>query len=216
MRRLLAITLFAVLSCMPLGRAFAQPSAGAWRAFLDTNVLGVDWVETTQRGVPRQRTTLVTVGPNQLGASRLWIPTTPLGFGAGYIVKSGWMLDVRAGFGLDVLATKDDAGTPTYVAWSFMPGLTWMPPRMAGKLFLKFSPVLDFVQFKQGGERQRYFGGCFSVGAGSFLFTGEHASVDLGLFFEGRFPDVDKKPDNVKVEYTDLRTVARMGFSLWR
>jgi hypothetical protein len=204
------------LGVVNASHAHAQPSAHTWRVFLDTDLVSYDWVETTQRGARTERTSVVSVGPNQLGASRLWLPTAPVGFGLGYLIHPRWLIDLRAGFGFDALVSDGDEATPTFVAWSFMPGLSWLPTRTNGKFYLKFSPVLDFVQAKQGRERQRYFGGCFSLGAGTFLFTGEHASADIGLFFEGRFPDLDKKPANVKVEYTDLRGVVRIGLSLWR
>ncbi len=195
-------------------RAEAQLRTGTWRLFMDVDVLALDWVRTTQRGQQAVDTTVLSIGPNQLGASRLWIPTTPLGVGVGYVLKSHWMVDLRAGVGLDIAKASNSDDAATFIAWSFMPGLLWAPS--SPKLYLKFSPVLDFVQTKQGASRQRHFGGCFSAGAGSFFFLGETASFDIGAFFEGRFPDLDQRPANTKIEFADLRVLARAGVSLWR
>lgn len=192
----------------------AQLRPNAWRLFMDVDVLSLDWVRATQRGREDVDTAVVSIGPNQLGASRLWIPTTPLGMGVGYLLKSHWMIDLRAGLGVDIAKASDSDEATTFIAWSFMPGLLWAPS--SPKLYLKFSPVLDFVQTKQGADRQRYFGGCFSAGVGSFFFLSENASADLGAFFEGRFPDLDQRPANTKIEFADLRVLARAGISLWR
>lgn len=179
-------------------------------------MLGVDWVKATQLGMPDVRTTVVNLGPNQLGASRLWIPSTPLGLGLGYALKPNWMLDLRAGFGFSALATSGNEPNTTFVAWTFMPGLSWVARGGRAKPYLKFSPLLEFVQVKQGEARQRLFGGCFSAGGGVFLFTAEHVSADLGVFFEGRFPDLDKNAPHAKVQFADARTLVRFGLSMWR
>src|SRR5690606_19002829 len=129
-----------------------------------------------------------------------------------------WLLGVRAGFGYDVIS-PDNAADISYLAWSFMPGI-WFLPRVGAhpevRWWVNFSPVLDYIREKQGSLQNTRFGGCFSLGAGTFLFASPRASFDVGLFFEGRFPDIDSDPSGQKLEISELRWLLRLGLSLWR
>jgi hypothetical protein len=164
---------------------------------------------------PTRRQTTVGIGPNQFGASEVALPSAPLGFGAGYVLLPKLLLGARIGLGYDRTSSADDVPSTSYLTWTFMPGITYVPHGEQAKLFLNFSPLLEFTRRKQGDTEQVRFGGCFSLGGGTMLFMSPTSSIDLGLYFEGRFPDIDEKPQ-AKTEISDLRWLLRVGLSLWR
>lgn len=197
--------------------ASAQLTQGDLRLWLDTDVVSVAWVKTDPSDAPKdEKNVVVGIGPNQLGAYRIAAPTTPLGVGVGYALRPSWLLGARSGFGYDVV-TRKDAPDTSYLAWSFMPGVWFVPnSQRDNKWYLNFSALLEYVREKQGDARDTRFGGCFSMGAGQFLFMSPRASFDLGFFFEGHFIDIDSHPSGSKLDISDLRWLLRAGASLWR
>jgi hypothetical protein len=197
-------------------RADAQLNSGDVRLSLDTDVVGVAWVKTSPRsGGEDSKTVVGSVGPSQFGASQVGLPATPLGLGVGYVLRPKWLLGARAGLGFDVVSVDGHEDKRTYIAWTFMPGITYVPFGDRAKLFVNFSPLLEFVREKQGSSQALRFGGCYSTGAGAFFFMSPAASLDVGFFFEGRFPDIDEKPSGAKTDVSDLRWLVRLGISLW-
>lgn len=195
--------------------AHAQLRQGDVRLWLDTDLLAVAWVRTNpSEPGPIEKHTVVSVGPNQLGAYRLGPPTTPLGIGVGYVLRPQWLLGARVGFGYDLVSPKDGEDT-SYLAWSFMPGVWFVPGGDRAKWYVNFSPLLEYVREKQGKAQDARFGGCFALGAGTFVFMGSRSSLDVGFFFEGHFIDIDTRPTKAVLDITDLRWLIRVGVSLW-
>ncbi len=196
-------------------RAAAQLRQGDLRLSLDVDVLTVGWVKLVPAGpAPTRKHTIVGLGPNQLGNSEVAIPSAPLGFGAGYVLRPKWLLGVRAGFGYDHVSAAAGDAAFRYLTWTFMPGVSYVPFGERAKFFVNFSPLLEYVRQKQGGAQRARFGGCYSLGAGEMWFLTPSASVDMGFYFEGRFPDIDEKP-KAKTSISDLRWLLRVGLSLW-
>lgn len=196
--------------------AHAQLTERELRLWVDTDLLAVAWVkDNPSTPGPIEKNTVFSVGPNQLGAYRLGPATTPLGVGVGYVLRSKWLIGARVGFGYDLVSPKDGQDI-AYLAWSFMPGVWFVPGGDQAKWYLNFSPLLDYVRQKQGDARDTRFGGCFAVGAGSFVFLSPRASLDVGFFFEAHFIDIDTRPTAEKRDISDLRWLIRVGASLWR
>lgn len=216
MRTLWLFTLAAlsVLVASPL--AHAQLRQGDLRLALDVDVLSVGWTKLVpDDGSPARKQTTVGVGPSQFGASEVALPSAPLGVGVGYVLRPKWLLGARLGFGYDHTSSAESSPAASYLTWTFMPGVTYVPFGDQLKYFVNFSPLLEFTRRKQGDAQQVRFGGCFSLGLGTMLLLTESATLDMGLYFEGRFPDVDEKP-KAKTELSDLRWLLRVGLSVWK
>lgn len=212
------VWLFALLGTLASAPpALAQVQEHALRIGIDADVFSAGVVRENPRGpAPPRETTVIGVGPNLMGSSRAVIATPTVGIGVAYALAPKWMLGARTGFGFDKVS-PERASDQKVLAISFMPELTFVPIGKSAPLFLRFSPVAQFNQVKQGSVRRHIFMGCFSFGAGTFLFTSRWSSVDLGAYFEGRFGKL--KPQltgGSYVDVNDLRGVARLGISLWR
>jgi hypothetical protein len=195
-------------------RAHAQPGDHEVRLFVDTNVVSAGVVRATPSGGSTDRTTVIGVGPNNLGSSRAVLPAAPLGLGFAYVLRPKWLVGARTGFGFDRVES-DAAGDRKDVTFSLMPELTMVPLGEQTKLFAKFSPVFEILRSKQGSSTQQIYMGCFSVGLGAFIFTAPTSSIDVGAYFEGRFGDLKLEPDGLGTDIDDLRGVLRLGISLW-
>jgi hypothetical protein len=195
--------------------AAAHVNEGGYRLWIDADLFSVGGVRMDPGGnQPIAKTTVIGLGPNQLGSSRVVMPLTPVGVGFAYVLRPKWLLGTRTGFGYDRVAPQG-GNDVHYVSFSLMPELTFVPVGRETKLFVKFSPVLQYSLEKSGPSKSNIFMGCFSVGAGTFLFTSHTSSVDLGAYFEGRFGDLKDEPGGDSVDVNDLRGVLRAGVSLW-
>lgn len=205
-----------VVTVLVTNQAAAHVNQGGYRLWIDADLFSVGSVRTDPGGGgPISKTLVIGVGPNELGSSRVVVPLTPIGVGFAYVLRPKWLLGARVGFGYDRVAPKagDDAH---YVSLSLMPELTFVPVGRDAKLFVKFSPVMQYSLEKNGPSRSNIFMGCFSFGVGAFLFTSHNSSVDLGAYFEGRFGDLKREPQGESIDVDDLRGVIRAGVSLWR
>jgi hypothetical protein len=183
--------------------------------WLDADVFSAGVVREKPDGGSRANTTVVSVGPNAIGNSRLVIAMPTVGFGFGYVLKPKWMLGLRTGVGFDHVA-YDGSPNENVLLLSFMPELTFVPTGSEyTKLFVKFSPVAQYTRDKQGSAQSHIFMGCFSVGGGLMWFTSKRSSIDLGAYFEGRFGDVKDEPSGGKTDVDDLRGLLRLALSLW-
>ena len=214
--RIMSVRWGAILVCAWLvflpRLASAQLRDKSLRLFVDADMASVGFTKVMPDGEAVRRHVTVGIGPSQFGASELGLVTPTIGVGVGYALRSRWLLGLRAGFGYDHVSAAGSEPASTYLTWTFMPGISYVPYRT---LFVVFSPLLEYTRRERADARQTRFGGCFSVGAGSFLFLAPHASIDVGLYFEGRFPDIDEHPKQ-RTEITDLRWLVRAGVSLWR
>jgi hypothetical protein len=205
-----------VVTALVTTSAAAHVNEGGYRLWIDADLFSVGGVRTDPGGgAPIGKTTVIGVGPNQLGNSRPVIPLTPLGVGFAYVLRPKWLLGARAGFGYDRVEPKggDDAH---YVSFSLMPELTFVPVGHDAKLFVKFSPVMQYSLEKSGPNKSNIFMGCFSLGVGTFVFTSHTSSVDIGAYFEGRFGNLKREPGGQNIDVDDYRGVIRAGVSLWR
>jgi hypothetical protein len=194
----------------------AQVNQGGYRLWIDADLFSVGGVRMDPGGpAPISKTTVIGVGPNQVGNSRVYIPMTPLGVGFAYVVRPKWLLGARAGFGYDRVAPKGGDDTH-YVSFSLMPELTFVPVGRDAKLFVKFSPIMQYSLEKRAPVKNSIFMGCFSLGVGAFLFTSRTSSVDLGAYFEGRFGNLKREPGGQSIDVNDYRGLIRAGVSLWR
>jgi hypothetical protein len=210
---LLTLAFLCVLSA-PQG-ARAQLRQAALRLAIDADILSVGWTKLVpDDGRTRTQTTLG-VGPNQFGASEVALPSAPVGIGVGYVLRPKILLGARVGFGFDRSSSAAGESAASYLTWTFMPRVSYVPFGDQAKFFLSFSPLLEYTRRRQGDAQQVRFGGCYSLGAGALLFLTPSSSVDLGVYFEGRFPDIDEKPE-AKTSISDLRWLVRAGLSLWR
>lgn len=195
--------------------ARAQLRQTAVRLAMDADILSVGWTKLVpDEGRTRTQTTLG-VGPNQFGASEVALPSAPVGFGVGYVLRPKILLGARVGFGFDRSSSAGGEPVASYLTWTFMPGISYVPFGDRAKFFMNFSPLLEYTRRKQGDAQQVRFGGCYSLGAGTMVFLTPSSSVDVGAYFEGRFPDVDEKPHG-RTSISDLRWLVRAGLSLWR
>jgi hypothetical protein len=195
--------------------ALAQLPQTALRLAIDADILSVGWTKLVPDDGSARTQTTVGVGPNQFGASQVALPSAPIGFGVGYVLRPKILLGARVGFGFDRSSSAAGEPAASYLTWTFMPGISYVPFGDRAKFFLNFSPLLEFTRRKQGDAQQVRFGGCYSFGAGTMAFLTPSSSVDVGAHFEGRFPDVDEKPE-AKTSISDLRWLVRAGLSLWR
>lgn len=203
-------------SASATSNAVAHVNPGGYRLWIDADLFSAGVVRTDPKGaLPTTTTTVVGLGPNQLGASRVVIPATPIGFGVAYVLRPRWLVGARAGLGYDRLAPKN-AESLQYVSFSLMPELTFVPVGHDAKLFVKFSPVLQYSAEQRGRTKSNIFMGCFSIGVGAFAFTSHTSSLDIGAYFEGRFGDLGQEPTGTNVDVNDLRGIIRGGVSLWR
>lgn len=195
------------------GRAEAQLGRGTLRFSVDGDMLSIGGV----RHEPTDGTTVVGVGPNQLGFARAGsaLPT-PVSLGFGYVLQPALILGLRAGFGFDLVA-PDNTPDTHYLALALMPGLTWVPAGQKTKLALSASTIfqVDRATRDKGydiipKERKRLGG--FSLGVSALIFARDNLSADLGFFFEGRYGK-DLHPEE---HIRDLRCVVRLGVSFWR
>ena len=215
MRRWQQLVLMMLCLCVPTSRGSAQLTQGALRLAVDADILSVAWTKLVPPSGAARKQTTVGIGPNQLGASEVALPSAPLGVGVGYALRPKLLLGVRVGFGYDHVSGADGIPAASYLTWTFMPGITYVPFGERAKAYFNFSPLLEFTRRKQDEEQQVRFGGCYSLGGGTLVFLTPGSSIDLGLYFEGRFPDIDSKPSS-KTGLSDLRWLLRAGLSLWR
>ena len=195
--------------------AQAQLGRGNWRLSLDTDMLAVANVEVDPEPGDSYDVMVISVGPNQLGGSRVLQPATPLGFGVGYTMSPKVVLGMRTGIGFDV---RDDGGEDNIrnLDISLMPGLTFVPLGRKAKLFLALAGIFQVNREKQDDRKDRVMYGGFSAGIGTLIFPSSRFSADLGFFFEGRFGGRDfEDPDGADQDLRDLRGLVRLGFSLW-
>ncbi|MFM2417895.1 MAG: hypothetical protein RL385_2618 [Pseudomonadota bacterium] len=207
----------ATLACSFWTRpASAQMARGAVRYALDVDVLSAGAVWAKPHGERDVTTRVVSVGPNQLGNSQVVLPNTPVGIAFDYVVRPKWLIGVRTALGYDH-RSRDDSPNERALSLSFMPALSFVPRGGPIRPFVKFSPIAQYSQRKQGSAREHIFMGCFSIGGGAFLFSGPSISVDAGAYFEGRFGKLkvaDGPGQNAEID--DLRGVVRVGLSLWK
>jgi hypothetical protein len=216
-------TLFAVFSCafvaLLSGTAHAQIGRGDLRLSLDADMLGVAFVNVDPDPAPDYDATVISVGPNQLGGSRAWVPrsSTPLGFGLGYALSHRTVLGLRTGLGFDVV-DDDDGDKDRYLSLALMPGVTFVPLGHHAKLFINLAAILQLDRRKDDDFKDRLFMGGFTVGLGTLIFVSQRSSVDLGFHFEGRWGNYQvKEPDtDNETQVRDMRVVVRLGFSLWK
>jgi hypothetical protein len=204
-----------VMSCVLCSaKAEAQLGRGNWRISLDTDMLAVANVDVDPERGTDYDVTVISVGPNQLGGSRVVQPATPLGFGVGYTMSPKLVLGVRTGLGVDIRDGGDDKIRNLDV--SLMPGLTFVPIGHKAKLFLSLAGIFQVNREKQDERRDRVMYGGFSTGIGTLIFPSSRFSADLGFFFEGRFGGRKfDNPDGPDDDLRDMRGVVRLGFSLW-
>lgn len=213
-QRFVLLTLIAV--CASASLAHAQVREGNVRLSLDSDMISIAGVEIETDGVPGDQEYMVFgIGPNQLGSSRLHIPTTPLGLGLGYAISSKVVLGVRFGLGVDIVSPDGADDNTKYLAVSLMPGLTFVPIGRSAKLFITLSPLFQVERKTTDDQRDRLLRGGFSAGIGTLIGVGGSSTVDLGFFFEGRFGSYDPE-GGTESDVRDLRGVVRLGFSLWK
>jgi hypothetical protein len=209
---------FAVVAFLS-GSAHAQIGRGDLRLSLDTDMLGIAFVERDPDGPAGDyEATVISLGPNQMGGSRAWPRlATPLGFGLGYAISSRTVLGVRTGIGFDVVDAGGDDNV-RHLALSLQPGVTFVPIGRKAKLFINLAGLFQVDRVRHDDLRQRVLVGGFAAGIGTLIFPSQRGSVDLGFFFEGRFGGWKQtEPDpEVEEDLRDLRVVVRLGFSLWR
>ena len=211
-----AVFVAVLMSVVVTSTAQAHVNPGGYRVWIDADLFSAGVVRTDPKGSPPPaKTTLLGIGPNQLGASPVVLPTTPLGVGLAYVVRPNWLLGARLGTGYDRVA-PESADPTRYISMSLMPEVTFVPIGHDAKLFVKFSPVLQFSAKRQGNAKATIFMGCFSLGVGTFIFTSHYSSLDIGAYFEGRFGDLEREPTGNSVDVNDLRGLIRGGISLWR
>jgi hypothetical protein len=199
--------------------ARAQLGRGDFRLSLDTDILGVAHVTLDPDGSGGDfENTVFSLGPNQLGGSRVTRPATPLGLGFGWVLSPKILFGVRLGFGFDVVS-PDGGDNTKYLAMSLMPGLTFVPLGRKAKLFIAVSPLFQVDRVKSEEYRERWLQGGFSTGVGALIFAASSVSADIGFFFEGRFGNRDEENDDIEADglrVRDFRGVIRFGLSLWR
>jgi hypothetical protein len=212
--RVLLLTLFGWLATASL--ATAQIREGDVRLSLDSDMISIAGVEV-EDGSPGGESEYMVfgIGPNQLGSSRLLIPTTPLGLGLGYVVSPKIVLGLRFGFGVDILSRDGADENEKVLALSLMPGLTFVPIGRSAKLFITLSPLFQVERVSDDDASDRLMRGGFSAGMGTLIGVGGSSTVDLGFFFEGRFGSYEPE-DGAEIDVRDLRGVVRLGFSLWK
>jgi len=206
------------------GSARAQVAPGAFRLSLDTDIIGFAGVHIEPDGpTPNIDATVFSIGPNQLGGSRLVRPATPLGLGFGYTVTGRVLFGLRVGLGYDVISYDGGRDDEKLLALSLMPGLTFVPFGREAKLFIQVSPLLQIDRSKQGDRKDRVLLGGMSMGLGVLVFAGNRTSIDLGGFFEGRWGNEKIRDEvggavrtNTTADVRDLRGVLRFGLSWWR
>jgi hypothetical protein len=215
-------TLFALCCALVAflsGTAHAQIGRGDLRLSLDTDMLGIAFVERDPDGPGGEfEATVISVGPNQMGGSRAWTRVaTPLGFGLGYAISHRTVLGLRTGLGFDVVDAGDDDNV-RHLALSLQPGVTFVPIGRHAKLFINLAGLFQVDRVRHEDLRERLMFGGFAAGIGTLIFTSQRGSVDLGFFFEGRFGGHKRKEPEPETDedVRDLRVVVRLGFSLWR
>jgi hypothetical protein len=199
------------------GSAQLKPRTG--RFSLDAELLSAGRVHIDPEGGGREtNTTVIGVGANQLGSSRAYLPSTPIGLGAGYVFDEKWILGLRLGFGYDWIS-PEEGPNERVIAVSAVPKLTWVPSGdEEAKFFVDLGPLVQYNRIKTGGNEQSVLTGGFEAGVGTLRFFGPFASLDLGAYFQGRFGKWDvngSDPDEDDVNIRDLRGVIRLGGSLW-
>lgn len=204
-----------LLPCWAAVPVEAQLEPHAIRVSIDADVFSAGVVKQEPIGPATQtKTTVISIGPNQLGNSQAVIPTPSIGMGAAYVLKPMWMLGLRYGLGFDHVSLDGSPDAKVF-AISFMPELTFVPTGQTVKPFLRFSPIAQYNHSKQGGTKEHIFMGCFSAGLGAMWFSSKASSIDVGAYFEGRFGNLKQEPSGDEVDVDDLRGVIRMGLSLW-
>jgi hypothetical protein len=217
-------TLFALSCCAVLSlfarSAEAQIGRGDFRLSLDADMFAVAFVNVDPDTGPDNESTVISLGPNQLGGSRQWPGghvASPVGFGFGYALSHRTVLGLRTGLGFDVI-DDDDNDKDRHLSLSLQPGVTFVPTGNHAKLFINIAALMQCERFKNDDAKNRVFMGGFAAGIGTLIFVSQRSSVDLGFFFEGRFGNykIKEPEDDSDVQVRDLRIVVRLGFSLWK
>jgi hypothetical protein len=218
MKRSVLFTVLWSALLMATSGARAQLDRGDVRLSLDTDLFSVAGVKVDPDGDNNtDRHIVFGIGPNQMGGSRVTPPTpaTPLGLGIGYTISRKLVLGVRTGLGVDI-DDPDGGHKAKYLAFSLMPGLTWVPIGRQAKLFISVAGIFQANREKRDDTKQRALLGGFSTGIGTLIFPANRFSVDLGFFFEARFGGYKQKnPDGPDADLQDLRGLIRLGFSFW-
>jgi hypothetical protein len=203
-----------------IGSASAQLRPRTGRFTLDAELLSAGRLHIDPEGTGGEtNTTVIGVGANQLGSSRAYLPTTPLGLGAGYVVDEKWIIGLRLGFGYDWIS-PEEGPNERVIAVSAVPKVTWVPSGDEhAKFFVDLGPLIQYNRIKAGGDEQNLLTGGFEVGVGTLRFFGRYSSLDLGAYFQGRFGKWETGdsglPDEDDVTIRDMRGVIRLGGSLW-
>jgi len=213
--RLLFLLVFAC--CIWTTPALAQLSRGAFRLSLDVDVLIVAHVSINPDGPrPSDDRLVFGLGPNQLGGSRRWAPTPPVGLGLHWVLTPKIMLGGRIGLGYDLIDGEGGAPNTRILSVVLMPSLEFVPIGHRAKLFIALRPLFQANRIKAGDFKDRWITGGFSVGIGTYIFPSPSVSADIGFFFEGRFGNQKINNDEPNAQVADLRGVIRFGLSLWR
>lgn len=213
------IFLIATACCIWTSPAFAQLSRGEFRLSLDVDMISVAHVSLDPDGPGATDKQLVFgIGPNQLGGSRVTAgaPTSPVGFGFGWVLTPKIILGIRTGLGFDLIAPDGNAPNTKILVLSLMPGIEFVPIGHKAKLFIAARPIFQVNRTKQDDAKNRWLQGGFSMGIGTYIFPSSAVSADLGFFFEGRFGNHKNDDDDVDEHVADLRGLVRFGLSLWR
>jgi hypothetical protein len=211
--------LVALACCIWTKPASAQLSRGQFRLSLDVDMISVAHVSLDPDGPgPTDDQLVFGIGPNQLGGSRAisGAPTSPIGFGFGWVLTPKILLGIRTGLGYDLISPDGNSVNTKILVVSLMPGIEFVPIGHRAKLFIAARPIFQANRTKQGDAKNRWLQGGFSLGIGTYIFPSPAVSVDLGFFFEGRFGNYKVNDDNPSEHVTDLRGVVRFGLSLWR
>ena len=201
------------------GAAEAQVGRGALRLSLDADLLMVAGVEINPEGpTAAYDTTVISFGLGQEGGSHVppgVAPMSQLGLGVAWGISRRLLLGVRTALGLDVIDPDGAPDNTRVLAFGLEPSLTFVPLGHRAKLFIALAPLFQANRVKAGDDRRRTLLGGFSTGIGALIFAGGSVSVDLGLFFEGRFGGGQVEGPN-DYHVRDLRGGLRFGVSLWR
>jgi hypothetical protein len=213
--RLLSLLVFAC--CIWTTPALAQLSRGAFRLSLDVDVISIAHVSLNPDGpMPSDDRLVFGLGPNQLGGSRRWAPTPPVGLGVAWVLTPKILLGGRVGLGYDLIAPDGDGPNEKILSVVLMPSIEFVPIGHRAKLFIAARPLFQANRSKVGDRKDRWITGGFSVGIGTYIFPSPAVSVDIGFFFEGRFGNQKINNNEPNTHVADLRGVIRFGLSLWR
>lgn len=113
------------ISMLVASSAAAHVNPGGFRPWLDVDLYSIGVVTLDPGGsAAKEKSTVISVGPNEFGSSLVVIPTTPVGIGFAYVLRPAWLLGVRTGLGFDRVSS-DNAPNQKVFALSLMPELTY-------------------------------------------------------------------------------------------